>query len=321
MRTLVLPFAPCCRDVRRLCRHIGHAAGRGMLTRHDRVIGGPGQLRPERLAERCGGDQPQHQRPARRVVGTADHRPDRPGISGSRRRLRRIVLSAGRSCGGTQRDGTAAMKPFLALLAFLTQAGLQVERVSIPTPDGTALDAALVQPVGPTHGPAVVALHGCGGPFASRDGSWAVVLAHAGHLVLLPDSFGSRGLGSQCSVRMSGVTPSWARRHDAIAAATWLTQRPGTPAGGVELVGWSHGGSTVLFTAQEKPDLPPGLFRRFVAFYPGCASIPRSHVAAGRSPVAADRRERRLDTGCALPRPGGAVPRPHRVRRLSRRLP
>ena len=168
------------------------------------------------------------------------------------------------------------MKSFLALLAFLTHAGLHVERVSVPTPDGVTLDTALVLPDGPPHGPAVVALHGCGGPFAVRDGSSAVALAHAGHIVLLPDSFGSRGLGSQCSERIPGVTPSWARQHDAIAAATWLTQRPGTPPGGVDLIGWSNGGSTVLYAAEQKPDLPPGLFRRFVASYPGCASVVRN---------------------------------------------
>lgn len=168
------------------------------------------------------------------------------------------------------------MKSFLALLAFLTQAGVHVERVSIPTPDGVTLDAALVLPDGPPQGPAVVAMHGCGGPFPSRDGSWAVVLAQAGHIVLLPDSFGSRGLGSQCSERKPAVTPGGARRHDAITAATWLTQRPGTPPGGVDLIGWSNGGSTVLYTAEQKPDLPPGLFRRFVASYPGCASVVRN---------------------------------------------
>ena len=167
------------------------------------------------------------------------------------------------------------MKSFLALLAFLTQAGLHVDRVSIPAPDGVALDAALVLPDGPPRGAAVVALHGCGGPLASRDGSWAAALAHAGHIVLLPDSFGSRGLGSQCSVADRSVTPSKVRRADAIAAAAWLTRRPGTPPGGVDLIGWSNGGSTVLYTAAQRPDLPPGLFRRFVAFYPGCATVSR----------------------------------------------
>jgi dienelactone hydrolase len=167
------------------------------------------------------------------------------------------------------------MKSFLALLAFLTQAGLHVDRVSIPAPDGTALDAALVQPDGPPEGSAVVALHGCGGPFPSRDGSWAVTLAHAGHIVLLPDSFGPRGLGSQCGVKELSVTPSKVRRQDAIAAAAWLAGQPGTPPGGVDLVGWSNGGGTVLCAAAQRPDLPPGLFRRFVAFYPGCGTVSR----------------------------------------------
>ncbi|MDQ2804307.1 MAG: dienelactone hydrolase family protein [Pseudomonadota bacterium] len=41
-------------------------------------------------------------------------------------------------------------------------------------------------------------------------------------------------------------------------------------------MGWSNGGSTVLATAHERPDLPAGLFRRFVAFYPGCATASRA---------------------------------------------
>jgi dienelactone hydrolase len=167
------------------------------------------------------------------------------------------------------------LKSFLALLAFLTHAGVHAQRVAIPTTGGVTLDAALVLPDGPPHGPAVVALHGCGGPFPTRDGSWAVVLAHAGHIVLLPDSLGSRGLGSQCRNADRTVNPSGARRHDAIAAAEWLTRQPGTPPGGVDLIGWSNGGGTVLFAAAQRPDLPPGLFRRFVAFYPGCKTESR----------------------------------------------
>lgn len=167
------------------------------------------------------------------------------------------------------------MKTFLALLAFLTQAGVHVERVAIPAQDGATLDAALVLPDGAPRGLPVVALHGCGGPVATRDGSWAVLLARAGHIVLLPDSFGSRGLGSQCREKQREVRPSHTRRDDAIAAATWLQHRPGTPAGGVALIGWSNGGGTTLFTSAQRPDLPPGLFRRFVAFYPGCATESR----------------------------------------------
>jgi dienelactone hydrolase len=164
------------------------------------------------------------------------------------------------------------MASFLALLAFLQSAGVHVERVSVPGPNGVNLDAALVLPEGAAKAPPVVGLHGCGGPFPSRDGQWAVLLAQAGHIVLLPDSFGSRGLGSQCSKAEREVTPSGLRRQDAIEAAQWLVARPGTPPGGVALIGWSNGGSTVLATARAAADLPLGLFQRFAAFYPGCPS-------------------------------------------------
>ena len=162
------------------------------------------------------------------------------------------------------------MKSFLLLLAFLTHAGLQVQRVAIPAAGGVMLDAALVRPDGAPRGTALVALHGCSGPFASRDGSWTIALAHAGHIVLLPDSFGSRGLGSQCSVEDRSVDASHVRRGDAIAAAEWLTRQPGVPPGGVDLLGWSNGGTTVMWTVASDPPPPAGLFRRFVAFYPGC---------------------------------------------------
>jgi dienelactone hydrolase len=80
------------------------------------------------------------------------------------------------------------------------------------------------------------------GDRSRRLGQWAVLLAQAGHIVLLPDSFGSRGLGSQCSKTERQVTPSGLRRQDAIEAAQWLVVRPGTPPGGVALIGWPNGG-------------------------------------------------------------------------------
>ena len=86
----------------------------------------------------------------------------------------------------------------------------------------------------------------------------------------MPDSYGSRGLGSQCSARARTVTASGLRRQDAMAAMRWLADRPDTPKGGVVLLGWSDGGSTVLATGRERPDTPAGLIRGLVAFYPGC---------------------------------------------------
>jgi hypothetical protein len=148
------------------------------------------------------------------------------------------------------------MPSFLALLTFLLAAGVHVERVSLPGPNGVNLDAAQVLPEGAAKMPPVVALHGCGGPFPSRDGQWAIVLARAGHIVLMPDSFGSRGLGSQCARKEREVTPSGLRRQNAIDAALWLVARPGTPSGGAALIGWSNGGSIVLSTARVAWRMP-----------------------------------------------------------------
>ena len=181
------------------------------------------------------------------------------------------------------------MTRFLALLAFLHQAGVPAERVRIPEPGGVTLDAVLVSPVsgaaGAARGPAVVALHGCGGPFPHRDGSWAVALARQGHTVLLPDSFGSRGLGSQCREKFRKVSASGTRRRDAIAAAEWLGRQRGTTPGGIVLMGWSNGGNTVLWTADASRRPPTGLFHRFVAFYPGCATAARDPVWAPTAPM------------------------------------
>ncbi len=162
------------------------------------------------------------------------------------------------------------MNLFQALLAFLLQTALPVEEVAIPGPGGVSLRAALVRPAGPVRGPAIVAMHGCDGPNPARDGGWAQALAAQGHIVLLPDSFGSRGAGSQCREVNAKITPAGPRRSDAIAAATWLARQPGVPAGGVVLLGWSNGATTVLWAARARADLPAGLFRGFVAFYPGC---------------------------------------------------
>ena len=112
-----------------------------------------------------------------------------------------------------------------------------------------------------------MALRGCGGPFPSRDGQWAVLLAQVVYAVLLPDS-----CGSQRATKEREVMPAVLLRDDAVDAAQWLAARPGTAPGGVVLIGWSNGGSTVLATARVAPDMPPGLFRRFAAFHPGCPS-------------------------------------------------
>ena len=154
----------------------------------------------------------------------------------------------------------------LCLLPMIAKA----ESIRLPGPDGIVLNAELFLPRGKPKPPAIVALHGCGGPMPRRDHDWAQRLAAAGHIVLLPDSFGSRGLGSQCANPSRSVTAGGKRRDDALAAAQYLAARPGVPPGGIVLMGWSNGGSTVMAAGRTAPDLPPGLLRGLIAFYPGC---------------------------------------------------
>jgi dienelactone hydrolase len=166
-----------------------------------------------------------------------------------------------------------AMRLLVLLLVFACAAlPARAETVHFIGGGGATIAAELVMPDGPPVAPAIVALHGCGGPFPGRDRQWARVLSTAGHIMLLPDSFGSRGLGSQCRVhgKERSVTAFGLRREDALGAARWLAVQPFTPPGGVVVLGWSDGGSTTLAVALTGADKPPGLLRGFVAFYPGC---------------------------------------------------
>ena len=162
------------------------------------------------------------------------------------------------------------MRLLLLMMVVMPALG-RAEPVEIPGPDGVVLKASLFPAQGEQAGAAIVALHGCSGPFPHRDYDWARRLAEQGHTVLLPDSFGSRGLTSQCGrpMRDRPVTATGVRRQDAIATLQWLAAQPGTPTGGLVLMGWSDGASTVLTTGGGA-DLPAGLIRGMVAFYPAC---------------------------------------------------
>jgi dienelactone hydrolase len=157
------------------------------------------------------------------------------------------------------------------LLLLPTLAFAAPLHVVIPESGGLQLQAKLFLPSGAITAPAIVALHGCAGPWPRRDDNWALLLAAQGHAVLLPDSFGSRGLKSQCKLSTHGADAYGPRRADVLAAAAWLQAQKFTPKGGVFLLGWSDGGTTVLASLAAAPDLPKGLIRGAVAFYPACS--------------------------------------------------
>jgi dienelactone hydrolase len=171
-----------------------------------------------------------------------------------------------------------------ALILVLGQANA-AEQVEIPSGD-VKLRATLYRPDGAGPFPAVVALHTCDGlsdgetPIDARYQEWGERLAAAGFAVLFPDSFGSRGLGSQCGVRQRVVRASRTRSNDADAARHWLQAQLWVVADRVSLLGWSHGATTALWTVRRHVaatrDKTPD-FRSAVLLYPNCQ---RSVVSA-----------------------------------------
>ena len=157
---------------------------------------------------------------------------------------------------------------FLLEIAIAATANAQ-EKVSFAGRDGVALNAKLYRPVGTGPFAAIVAMHGCGGPWKARDDDWSERLQAAGYIVLFPDSFGSRGMDPQCNVRERIMT-SKDRAEDAYASAEWLASRPDVVKGKIGLLGWSNGGTAVL-SASRSIRAPVGVeFRQAIAFYPGC---------------------------------------------------
>ncbi len=159
---------------------------------------------------------------------------------------------------------------FTALCAIAAcSSAFAQEAITLPGPDGLTLKAKLYKPAGAGPFPAIVALHGCGGPWQPRDDDWGNRLASAGFLVVFPDSFGSRGLGSQCRIKERSIRPRQ-RAEDAFATAEWLAARGDINRNRIGLLGWSNGGSTVLSAARAGRG-PKGVdFRQAIAFYPGC---------------------------------------------------
>jgi dienelactone hydrolase len=168
----------------------------------------------------------------------------------------------------------------LAAAALWTATPAAAENVDIP--DGSlTLHSTLYRPDGPGPFPAIVALHDCGGldsrPAASTElyAEWAKLLVADGFVVLFPDSFGSRGLGSQCRVRRPTVDSSNVRADDARVARHWLQTQPYVRPDRISLLGWSSGGSTALWTVRPNAvphDGGPD-FRSAVALYPGCRRL------------------------------------------------
>jgi dienelactone hydrolase len=170
----------------------------------------------------------------------------------------------------------------IALAGALTSSGATAapEHIDIPEGDLT-LHASLYRPEGAGPFPAVIALHDCGGlnqrpnTEAQLYSEWAKKLVGDGFVVLFPDSFGSRGLGSQCREHHRTVHAWRERVADVNAARHWLEEQNYVRHDRISLLGWSNGAvaalSTIRRTTAARTDTAD--FRSAVALYPSCRRL------------------------------------------------
>ncbi len=169
------------------------------------------------------------------------------------------------------------------------------DRVSIPAdlhvPAMSTLSAWITKPESGTPVATIVGLHGCSGLIGPRGNvlpiyrAWAERLVAAGYAVIFPDSFGSRGIGAQCTVKERQLLPR-DRAGDAAAVARWVASQSALDAKRLALIGWSHGGSSTLWTVRQNLAMGDNDFRVAIAFYPGCSAIEKIGLWRPRLPLA-----------------------------------
>jgi dienelactone hydrolase len=186
---------------------------------------------------------------------------------------------------------------WLVAATALTGCAPAISGLSIPT-DGPGsfsdrIPASLSKPDGPGPFPAVVIMHDCSGLGPRSSGApdrWAQELLRRGYVVLLPDSFTTRGHPDGVCINPSpsrnDVSPS-RRVYDAYAALAYLRTLPYVDRMRVGVMGGSHGGTTTVasMVAPEGDGDPLAREKRAgfaaaAALYPGCVPSRRSFAAS-----------------------------------------
>ncbi len=168
------------------------------------------------------------------------------------------------------------------------------EAVTFPSQaaDGATLTAYWRKPAGNTPTPVIVALHGCNGLFTLRGAltrreiDWSQRFVGLGYAVLLVDSFNPRGFRGVCKLKAHERTVRpFDRARDAAAAVAWLARNPAIDKRRIAMIGWSHGGSSVLWGIDSRLAHEGVEIRAAVAFYPGCRVPAESEKWAPRIPL------------------------------------
>jgi dienelactone hydrolase len=141
---------------------------------------------------------------------------------------------------------------------------LSFDSSTVGTP-GSDARAELFAPEGAGPFPAVILLHGCNGvsPFLRI---WARRFVEWGYVALVVDSFRPRGLTLVCTQPL--LVPPELRALDAFNAADYLRSLANVRADRIGIIGFSHGGWTVMQAVRAGAERKP--FAAAVAFYPWC---------------------------------------------------
>jgi dienelactone hydrolase len=164
----------------------------------------------------------------------------------------------------------ALVLPFILAHCASVPGPLTYDANSVGKPNsGAPMELWLPPGTGPF--PAVVVMHGCAG-VRDHHRAWAKRLMEWGYAAALLDSFRPRNTNSTCYNKMSTPRPVL-RAQDAFNAAIYLRTLPTIQPDHIGIVGFSHGGTTALYTALASgapTDRGGRAFQAVVAYYPGC---------------------------------------------------
>ena len=183
---------------------------------------------------------------------------------------------------------------FYCLVIGVCLPGAAQQTVKFNSLDGTVLSALVFHPLASSGGQSsrgtVIALHGCGGLYATagarkgllnaRHQAMADMLVAEGYYVVFPDSLMPRGETELCTQKIGDRNiDQTERRADALGALAWVAAQPWAQPRRIALLGWSNGGSAVLSSTDAARADVRGLAVKpavAVAFYPGCAAAAKA---------------------------------------------